>query len=679
MNSFVHIILLLLLPVFAQAQRDSLYVHEQQKRLDSLHLALKNATNDTIRMVVYTELARHYNVIKRDSSLYFSKLQLAISQKLHLKLDEASALNAIGYINRIFGNYPESLRFSLRALKIAEDPESEKSVWRLAKDETPREARLKVLAFVHFSLGLLYSWSGDIDKQLFHYRESEKFASEINDNGLLAGANLTLGTTYSSLNKLDSALIFEFKALDYNAKDGSNRDSGRILNAIGTIYFKKGNYALAKQYFAEAIQVSQKHATLQALGDAWVNLGNLFRETGETDSSLWYEKNALVTFRSIGSPDGLVRTYTSLSSTYRLQKNIDSAFVYQELAMAAKDSLNNATRITQLQNIGFDEQIRLRELEEEKIQIQNNIRTYSLLAGIAVFILIAFLLFRNNRISKKANSQLKKQKEELQTTLHELKNTQAQLIQSEKMASLGELTAGIAHEIQNPLNFVNNFSEVNTELLQEMKDEMQKGNLAEAKAIANDVIENQEKINHHGKRAEGIVKGMLQHSRTSTGQKELTDLNALCNEYLRLAYHGLRAKDKSFNAKFEIDLDPKLPKINVVPQDIGRVILNLINNAFYAVSEKAKGNISDYEPTVIVSTKMVGDKISFSVKDNGNGIPERIKDRIFQPFFTTKPTGQGTGLGLSLSYDIITKSHGGELKLETKDGEGTTFIIILKA
>jgi signal transduction histidine kinase len=244
------------------------------------------------------------------------------------------------------------------------------------------------------------------------------------------------------------------------------------------------------------------------------------------------------------------------------------------------------------------------------------------------------------------------------------------------MASLGELTAGIAHEIQNPLNFVNNFSEVNKELLVDMKDEIDKGNLHEVKSIANDVIENQEKINHHGKRADAIVKGMLQHSKASTGKKELTDINKLADEYLRLSYHGLRAKDKTFNAKFETKLDPSVGKINVVPQEIGRVILNLINNAFYAVSEKAKQNIAGYEPTVTLTTRKVAERILITVADNGNGIPQKILDKIFQPFFTTKPTGQGTGLGLSLAYDIV-KAHAGEIKVNTREGEFTEFVVQL--
>ena len=290
------------------------------------------------------------------------------------------------------------------------------------------------------------------------------------------------------------------------------------------------------------------------------------------------------------------------------------------------------------------------------------------------------------RYANKMNDLVDERTNELNKSLQELKSTQAQLIQSEKMASLGELTAGIAHEIQNPLNFVNNFSELNKELLEELKEEADKGNLDEVKTIANDVIENEKKINQHGKRADAIVKGMLQHSRKNTGKKEPTDLNALCDEYLRLSYHGLRAKDKLFNADFKTDFDETIGQINIVPQDMGRVLLNLFNNAFYAVNERQKSpqplKGSEYKPLVTVTTRKINSSsgvggIEITVKDNGNGIPKSVIDKIFQPFFTTKPTGQGTGLGLSLSYDIITKEHGGTIKAESKEGEGTSFIIVL--
>ncbi len=272
-------------------------------------------------------------------------------------------------------------------------------------------------------------------------------------------------------------------------------------------------------------------------------------------------------------------------------------------------------------------------------------------------------------------AELTKQKEELEEALLELKATQVQLIQAEKMASLGELTAGIAHEIQNPLNFVNNFSELTNELMDEMNEEIDKGDYEEVKTLAIDIRENLEKINHHGKRADSIVKGMLMHSRTSSGQKDLTDINSLADEFLRLSFHGLRAKDKSFNSDFKTNFEPDLPKVAVIPQDMGRVFLNLINNAFYAVNEKKKSS-PDFKPLVEVSTKNLGKSVQITISDNGGGIPEHIKSKIFQPFFTTKPTGQGTGLGLSLSYDIV-KAHGGKLSVESKDGEGTSFSILL--
>ena len=363
------------------------------------------------------------------------------------------------------------------------------------------------------------------------------------------------------------------------------------------------------------------------------------------------------------------------------------------MALGTKDSINaiKFKRLTDFQNLSLNEALRLQHIEKEKLTYQNKIRTYAMLSGIAVFMAITFLLYRNNRNRRKTNAILKVQKEELQITLAELKSTQSQLIQSEKMASLGELTAGIAHEIQNPLNFVNNFSDVNQELLAEMKEEMDKGNMADASAIADDVMANEEKINHHGKRADAIVKGMLQHSRSSSGVKEPTDINSLADEYLRLAYHGLRAKDKSFNATLKTDFDVMSGNINIIPQDIGRVLLNLFNNAFYAVNEKLKAESlkpktegKAYEPIVIVTTRRLGSPpvggdrgtVEICVKDNGTVFRKKILDKIFQPFFTAKPTGQGTGLGLSLSYDII-KAHGGELKVETKESEGSEFIILL--
>jgi signal transduction histidine kinase len=322
-----------------------------------------------------------------------------------------------------------------------------------------------------------------------------------------------------------------------------------------------------------------------------------------------------------------------------------------------------------------------KELEFQRKTLQQRWLIFSALAALLTLLVILWIISRSRkRLSitykdlQHKNLIIEGQKKKAEETLSQLKAAQVQLIQAEKMASLGELTSGIAHEIQNPLNFVNNFSEVNTELIDELKQEADKGNLEEVKAIANDIKDNEQKINHHGKRADAIVKGMLQHSRSSSGIKEPTDINALADEYLRLSYHGLRAKDKSFNATIRTDFDPSFGKINIIPQEIGRVILNLLNNAFYVVDEKKKQQPNEYDPTVSIQTKKINNKVEIRVTDNGNGIPQKVLDKIFQPFFTTKPTGQGTGLGLSLSYDII-KAHGGETRVETKEKEGSTFII----
>jgi signal transduction histidine kinase len=362
------------------------------------------------------------------------------------------------------------------------------------------------------------------------------------------------------------------------------------------------------------------------------------------------------------------------------------------MAAAAKDSLFGPSQLQALQTIVVDEQVRQREMEAKKIAEQTQLKQYAFLTGLGVLLLIAFILYRNNKQQKKANHLLHRQKEEInhqrdkaEKALTELKSTQAQLIQKEKLASLGELTAGIAHEIQNPLNFVNNFSELSVELIEELGPLTPKGGIEEE--LLSDITQNLEKINLHGKRASNIVKGMLEHSRASTGVKEWTDINQLADEYLRLSYHGLRAKNQDFNCELITDFDPNLPQIEVIPQDIGRVLLNLINNAFYAVNERAKQSEPNYQPRVTVSTKLVvpplgrpddlGRGLAVVVTDNGTGMTDDVKAKIFQPFFTTKPTGQGTGLGLSLAYDIVTKGHGGTIEVESVEGEGTTFTVRL--
>jgi signal transduction histidine kinase len=352
--------------------------------------------------------------------------------------------------------------------------------------------------------------------------------------------------------------------------------------------------------------------------------------------------------------------------------------------MRAKDSIEARGQSKQLQLVADQDKEHEQDLLVAQDSFNARIRLYIVIGTAGVFLLVGLILWRgynrqkhNNRLLSEQKEEIATQRDHLEATLEKLKSTQTQLIQSEKMASLGELTAGIAHEIQNPLNFVNNFSEVSVELLDELTEEAKAGHTEDVMAIAGDLTQNLEKIRHHGKRADAIVKGMLQHSQSGSGIKAPANLNALADEYLRLSYHGLRSKDKSFNAETVTHFDEDLPLINVIPQDIGRVMLNLFNNAFYAVNQKQKMAGNDYKPEVSVSTSTEKNNLVINVRDNGIGIPDAIKEKIMQPFFTTKPTGEGTGLGLSLTYDMVVKGHGGTIRVNSVEGEGSEFIITL--
>ena len=658
-------ILLLLLPAIASAQS-----------LKQLHLALMRAPNDTMRMSIYHELHEFYQEVNRDSAIFYTNKALPLARQLKLRLDEANILDGNGYVLMHLGNYPASLESFLLALKIAEDPSNEKYNYKLKwgyEKFSSRTYRLKVLSSIHHDMGHLYGRTGNTNKQILKYRETESISESIRDTAFLALVNMNLGWAYSTLNKLDSAIFFVQKSLAFWSELPLERRKyeGLSLNELGDYYQQQGKYDLAKDALIKSVRVNIQQNNLAFLGASYISLGNLYKATNKPDSGLYSARKALETFVAVGRQGGIADAYSLLSRLYDVQKKTDTAFAYLKLSTNLKDSLNilEQKNLQAFQNVGFGEQLRLEELEKEKIQTRNQIRTYTLLAGLGVLLIIGLIQYRNSRQKQKANKVL-------ELTLTNLKSTQSQLIQSEKMASLGELTAGIAHEIQNPLNFVNNFSEVNTELIEELQIELKAGKKEDAIAIAGYIKDNEQKINFHGKRADAIVKGMLQHSRSSTNKKEPTNINALADEYLRLSYHGLRAKDKSFNATLKTDFDISLEKVNINPQDIGRVLLNLFTNAFYSVAEKKKMQNESFQPTVFVTTKKIEDKVEIQVKDNGTGIPQKVLDKIYQPFFTTKPTGEGTGLGLSLSYDIV-KAHGGEIKVETKEGEGVEFVIQL--
>jgi signal transduction histidine kinase len=643
----------------------------QNRAADSLNNLLKYEKTDTGRIILLYEISHAYQNTQPDSALLLAQDAYFQSKKKKFVRGESWALNQMATAFNRIGNFPKALEYYIEQLKIEE---------KRGYDDN--------IAGNYLDIALVYNNSKDYDMAIVYAKKADSLINENKFEELSLYSLLDIGDIYEKKNMLDSALAYTEKCYAKSIAVNNTLISGTALGNLGNINLKSGNDSEAFRNYKAALPLLRSVNDYNTYAEGLLGLAKIFEHRQQNDSAISYGKES---FDIAYSNQFLLKALDAsifLSQLYKKKKNADSAFAYQEIMLVIRDSVDSREKIKQFQNIGFSEQLRLREVEEDKIQTRNMITTYLLIAGIIASAVIAFLLYRNNRERKKTNTLLEEQKDELQETLKELKITQAQLIQSEKMASLGELTAGIAHEIQNPLNFVNNFAEVNTELINEMKEEIDKGNIEEIRALAKDIEENEQKINHHGKRADAIVKGMLQHSRGGSGQKEPTDINALADEYLRLSYHGLRAKDKSlpagqagFNAIMKTDFDEHIGKINILPQDVGRVLLNLYNNAFYAVTERKKATHSpeggvEYEPTVFVSTKKLSDKVEIRVSDNGNGIPQKVFDKIFQPFFTTKPTGQGTGLGLSLSYDII-KAHGGELKAETKVGEGTTFLVRL--
>jgi two-component system, NtrC family, sensor kinase len=667
MKKILTIAWLFLLPLLVHAQ-------QPQKELDSLHTALKNAANDTIRMVTLSNLAGYYAESNRDSAMLYVEEATPIAKKMNQQLWIAKALLFKSYLVQKQANFSLSLKLCNEALAIIQDKKSEKNAYIPRDDEfaaDPEKYRKSAALNVYHQLGNTYSGAGIQQKAIEYFKEEIRLAEELKSKGGLVTSHMNIGSIFLRTGKLDSAFIYAKRALENVNRSGWKAYEGFILEDIGEIYLKKGQADSALYYYTKSLLVNREQNNLAGETGTNISLARFYQKKGQADSMKYYAGTALQLATSLKSPASISTATNLLANAWQMLGHADSAFAYLTLSKSLGDSLHKdlTDKLTQFQNANFDEQIRLEKEAQQSAAFKSKVRTTALFIGLGILSVLAFIFYRNNRQKQKANTILEK-------TLADLKSTQSQLIQSEKMASLGELTAGIAHEIQNPLNFVNNFSEVSNELIDEMKDELKKGNYKEAEEIAEDVRQNLEKINHHGKRADGIVKGMLQHSRSSSGTKEPTDINALCDEYLRLAYHGLRAKDKSFNAKFETSFDEAVGKLNVIPQDIGRLILNLINNAFYAATQNPPSGGRGAEPTVWVSTKKEGKTVLISIRDNGPGIPASIKEKIFQPFFTTKPTGQGTGLGLSLSYDIV-KAHGGELKVETKEEEGTTFTIIL--
>jgi signal transduction histidine kinase len=675
----------------------------QVKKIDSLKAVLSKSLEDTNKVNTLIALSRATTGSAPADALLSATKALNLSQEIQYVKGEALAYKYVGMFYYNNTNNVEALDNWLKSLEKFKSINDKTGISnmlsnigalydRQADDAKSLEYSLQSLQLAEEigdkiriatalqNIGNTYlRKKATRNKALEYFFRAVPYSEELKDQDLSVTLFTNMGDAYFIMNKIDSALFYYKKGLTAS-RNAEQTTTVYIYNYIGKGYAKKGNYNLAIDYQKRSVALAKKLDAKMDIGKSLLGLGDTYFATDNIPASLTTYKEAEIYLKNAEARDELKDTYKGLTKTYERMHDYTNAYQYQSLLLDIKDSIYNTETDKKLSSLQFDYDMTKKEsqislltkdkaLDEAKIQRQKNTKN-AFAVGFGLILLFAFAMYRNYQQKQKAN-------DVLESTLTDLKSTQSQLIHSEKMASLGELTAGIAHEIQNPLNFVNNFSDLNKELLTEMIEEIDKGNLQDAKDIATDVISNEIKINHHGKRADSIVKGMLQHSRTGAAVKEPTDINALADEYLRLGFHGLRAKDNSFNTNMITDYDKSIGLINCVPQDIARVLLNLITNAFYVVGEKKKENIPGYEPAVSVSTKKLQDKIEIRVKDNGNGIPAKVMEKIFQPFFTTKPTGEGTGLGLSMSYDIITKGHGGTIKATTVEGEYAEFCISL--
>ena len=649
----------LFLSVLTASAQNTMIVHLRNKLPSEIFDTAKCKTLDSLSM---------YNMFfnnKSDSTLSYCNEYINTAFQITDKKYLILAYARLSFYYNNTGQYTESLSMALKGMDLAEQYHVQ-----------------DYLSVLYYDLSWFYINSNNYQEGLASALKGIAFLKFNRDPFFDQVLHLygMAGTCYMGLNKEDSALFF-FRRMDSVSAVSTELAAQNISYwhwAMYYLYYKQ-DYPKVDSICTKAISECRKY------GEFLLNFFYLFSSTsylnqGKIERAIAEAREAYALSLPITDPAAEEFAAGLLTTCYEKSGNLDSAFFYLKI----KDSLGNVmqahSNANEIQQYRFDQQLSRKEKEAATAlqgqKNRNRILAYVFLTAVIFFLVIAIIQWRNNSQKKRANLVLQQRKQEVESTLQELKSAQAQLIQSEKMASLGELTAGIAHEIQNPLNFINNFSEINTELSEELNEEADKGNINEVKVIAKDIRENSEKINHHGKRADAIVKGMLQHSRTNAGHKEPTDINALAEEFLKLSFHGLRAKDNTFNAIMKTDFDLRIGTIQIIPQDMGRVLLNLYNNAFYAVMEKKKQLPEGYEPTVSVRTGKMGEKVEIRVKDNGNGISQRVVDKIFQPFFTTKPAGQGTGLGLSLSYDII-KAHGGELKVVSKEGDGAEFVVLI--
>jgi two-component system NtrC family sensor kinase len=640
----------------------------QNATINRLKYRLHAATDDSVKASILDSLSMYNLFFYHGADSTFSYCQEYINKAIQLP-DKKYLILAYARLSFYYSNvgqYKESLSTALKGLNLSEQYHN--------KD---------YLSALYYDLTWCYFDLNDNSEALKNALRGISYLKQNKDPFFDQALHLygITGFCYQNLGKTDDA-VFYYKKMSSAVPSSKELSAKAVADYHWAFYhlYHTKQYEKADSLIADGIKECLATGDF-LLDDFYIWSANSSIGQNKIDKAITKAKMGFKLSFLINDPDGEKESAGLLESCYEKIKKPDSAFRYLKIQDSLGVAIQDHSNALEIQQFQFDQQLNKKEqaaasaIQEQRQRSRTLI--YVFVTSVAFLLVILTIQWRNSNQKRRANETLRQQKEKVESTLTELRSAQTQLIQREKMASLGELTAGIAHEIQNPLNFVNNFSEVNRELMGELGEELEKGDIKEAKALAADIIENLDKITHHGKRADSIVKGMLEHSKQSTGAKELTDINKLADEYLRLAYNGFLAKNKMFNIALVSHFEAELPMISISGQEIGRVLLNLFNNAFYAVHRKSATASDDYKPVVEICTTTKMGNILITVKDNGSGIADNIKDKIMQPFFTTKPTGEGTGLGLSLSYDIVVKGHGGSISVETKEGEFAAFIIQL--
>jgi signal transduction histidine kinase len=630
---------------------------QTRMEIDSLKHELSIATQDTTRAMLLADICQFYKWNRPDSALYYGNNAVLLARQINFPKAELHALSGIILTHLAIGNDSKALQITLEALKIAE-----------RNPDWPGKPNLL------YHLGTLYTQAKDYEKALSYFKESKILSEAINPwYASIGGAGIA--STFLKMNQLDSAFYYSKLAKVNSERLNLVVATPFTTRVLGEIYFEAGMYDSALILNKQALQNSRNSRHLFRCN---YNIARIYQKIEKLDTALFFASKAQEIAKESGIFSDIIEGEILLSEFCEIT-DPEKALQFSKSAIAYMDGLDDLRIQTGLEAfIDYDEQERQYEIEAANIAYQNQVQRlwiFSISAALISLLILAFILFRNNKLKKKANALLQEQKEKIQSTLEKLKSTQAQLIQQEKLASLGQLTAGIAHEIKNPLNFVNNFSEVSIEIIGETLEEMEKRESRDETIILEnleDIQSNLQKIHEHGSRANSIVTSMLQHSRGGSGEKEPTDLNALIKEYVNLSFHGMRAGKNPINVDIILNLDPEVKEVSLIKEDFTRVIINLCNNAFDAMRTVT----TLHAASLSVRTKKQGDTITIEVADNGPGIPDDIKDKILQPFFTTKKGTEGTGLGLSITHDIV-KAHGGELKVESEIGKGTTFTILL--